>query len=243
MYWYNPTTRTSERVAAPSDDEQAVRMLAGHPNSATFVSEYAELRRSGAPIELALVSVGHEERLREHEHLPVRLAGGERPTRPRPSAIGYDLLLALRLGEEGKDYRKGHRSSRRAGSETPRKNVAVVDQKGAIVAVNAAWRAFARANGGDPGKVAEGANYLAVCDGARGEQSGYAAAFAEGLRAVLTGREGTFEVEYPCHSPTERRWYVGSVRPLESNGSPLAIVTHDDNTGRTLLKERLRQLG
>jgi excisionase family DNA binding protein len=120
-------------------------------------------------------------------------------------------------------------------------HVAVVDQKGAILAVNGAWRSFARANGGDPGKVAEGANYLAVCDGAKGKQSGYAAAFAEGLRAVLSRREGDFEVEYPCHSPTERRWYVGAARPLKTSGSPLAVVTHDDTTERELLKERLRQ--
>jgi hypothetical protein len=68
MYWYNPTTRTSERVQAPSTDEQAVRMLSGTPDSAEFVAEYLELRRSGSPIEQALVLVGHEFRLREPEH-------------------------------------------------------------------------------------------------------------------------------------------------------------------------------
>ncbi len=106
MYWYNPKSHASERVAAPSNDEQAVRMLAGHPDSARFVSEYAELRRSGAPIERALVSVGHEERLREHEHAPVRLAWRERATKPRPSAGGYELLVAARLREECRDRRK-----------------------------------------------------------------------------------------------------------------------------------------
>ena len=80
-YWYNPKTQTSERVTDPSDDEEAIRMLAGHPNSATFVSEYAELRRSDTPIERALVSVGHEERLREHESAPMRLAAHNRPSR------------------------------------------------------------------------------------------------------------------------------------------------------------------
>ncbi len=111
MYWYNPTNHTSERVAAPPNDEQAVRMLAGHPDSATFVSEYAELRRSGAPIERALVSVGHEERLREHELAPMRLAWRERSSRrSRPSAVGYELLLAMRLREEGRDRRRRRRS-------------------------------------------------------------------------------------------------------------------------------------
>jgi hypothetical protein len=47
MYWHNPTTRTSEKVDTPLGDEEAIRMLAGHPSSATFVSEYATLRHSG----------------------------------------------------------------------------------------------------------------------------------------------------------------------------------------------------
>jgi hypothetical protein len=51
MYWYNPTISASERAQAPATDEQAIRMLDGHPASATFVSEYAKLRRSGTPIE------------------------------------------------------------------------------------------------------------------------------------------------------------------------------------------------
>ena len=114
MYWYDPTTRTSGRVAAPAKDDEAVRMLAGHPDSARFVSEYAELRRSGAPVERALVLVGHEERLREHEHAPVRLAWRERPRRTRPSAEGYELLVAQRLKEEGKGRQKGHHSWARA---------------------------------------------------------------------------------------------------------------------------------
>jgi hypothetical protein len=106
MYWYNPTTHASERVDAPSGDEEAVRMLAGHPDSAAFVGEYAGLRCSGAPIERALVTVGHEVRLGEHECTPMRLAAHHRPSRRRSwsRAGGYELLLAVRLREEGKDH-------------------------------------------------------------------------------------------------------------------------------------------
>ena len=67
MYWYNPATRTSERVQAPSTDEQALQMFGGTPESADFIGEYLELRHSGSPIEQALVLVGHEFRLREPE--------------------------------------------------------------------------------------------------------------------------------------------------------------------------------
>ena len=116
MYWYNPTIHASERVDAPSDDEEAVRMLAGHPDSAAFVGEYAGLRRSGAPIERALVSVGHEVRLGEHECTPMRLATHHRPSRRRlwSRGGGFELLLAVRLREEGKHLHKGERSQARA---------------------------------------------------------------------------------------------------------------------------------
>jgi hypothetical protein len=68
MYWYDPTTRTSERVEAPSTDEQAIQMLAGTQDSADFIKHYLELRRSGTPIEQALVLVGHEVRLSQPEY-------------------------------------------------------------------------------------------------------------------------------------------------------------------------------
>jgi hypothetical protein len=68
MYWYNPTTGASERVEAPSTDEQAIRMLAGTQDSAEIIKHYCELRHSGTPIEQALVLVGHEFRLRQPEY-------------------------------------------------------------------------------------------------------------------------------------------------------------------------------
>jgi hypothetical protein len=68
MYWYNPKTRDSERVEAPSTNEQAIQMLAGSPDSAEVIKHYCELRRSGTPIEQALVLVGHEFRLRQPEY-------------------------------------------------------------------------------------------------------------------------------------------------------------------------------
>ena len=68
MYWYNPTTHSSEKVSAPSSESQAIQMLAGTQNSAEFVREYCHLRRSGTPIDQALVLVGHEFRLRQPEY-------------------------------------------------------------------------------------------------------------------------------------------------------------------------------
>jgi len=137
----------------------------------------------------------------------------------------------------GEDYRRLashlHAGAQRAAflDELP-EHAALVESSGIIVAVNKAWRRFARDNGAELGKVSEGANYLGVCDGSRGEQSEDARSFAEGLRAFLFGREESFAMEYSCHSPTERRWFVSSVGRLADGDTPLALVAHENVTGR-----------
>jgi hypothetical protein len=109
-------------------------------------------------------------------------------------------------------------------------HTAIVDSSGAIVAVNKAWKRFAKDNGADLSKVSEGANYLHVCERATGEQSQYAHSFGEGLRSVLSSREERFAMEYPCHSPTERRWFVGRVSRFTDGDSPMALVAHENVT-------------
>ena len=97
---------------------------------------------------------------------------------------------------------------------------AIVDNSGTIVVVNKAWKRFARDNGADLSKVLEGANYLHVCERAKGEQSQYAHSFGEGLRSLLSSREVRFAMEYPCHSPTDRRWFVGRVERIAEGDTP-----------------------
>jgi PAS domain-containing protein len=155
------------------------------------------------------------------------------------SALGYTTQAIIEAAQE--DYRR-LLARRLSGGEKVMldelpEHVAIVDRSGTIVTVNQAWKRFAKDNGGDPNKVLEGANYLKVCERATGEQSGYAASFAEGLRAVLSGREERFAMEYPCHSPTERRWFVGRVLPFSEGDSPMAIVAHENITGRKVLTE------
>src|SRR5215208_1719672 len=131
------------------------------------------------------------------------------------------LLLRLRVREQ------------QEGSldELP-EHTAIVDSSGAIVAVNKAWKRFAEDNGADLSKVSEGANYLDVCERATGEHSHYAQSFGEGLRSVLSSREERFAMEYPCHSPTERRWFVGRVEHFADGDSPMALVAHENVTRR-----------
>jgi signal transduction histidine kinase len=119
-------------------------------------------------------------------------------------------------------------------------HIAILDESGEIIAVNRVWRAFAEANGGDPGRVSEGANYLRACESATGRNTEDAAAFAEGIRAVLSGRRESFEMEYPCHSPTERRWFIGRVTPYFCNEKPWVVVAHENITERRIAEEALQ---
>jgi hypothetical protein len=130
------------------------------------------------------------------------------------------LLLRLRARQE-----------QEASLDERPEHSAIVDNSGAIVAVNKAWKRFAKDNGAEMSKVSEGANYLGVCERATGEQSPYAQSFGEGLRSVLCGREERFAMEYPCHSPTERRWFVGRVERFAEGDSPtMALVAHEKVT-------------
>src|SRR5215207_9711723 len=120
-------------------------------------------------------------------------------------------------------------------------HIAIIDETGTIVTVNKAWRDFARANGVAAQNYAEGANYLRACDSAVGAYSEEAAPFAEGIRSVLSGQREKFELEYPCHSPSERRWFIARVTPFEGGGSSEAVVVHENITKRKLAEERLNE--
>ena len=109
-------------------------------------------------------------------------------------------------------------------------STAVVDAKGVIVAVNAAWERFGRDNGrGQIGDI--GRNYLdyACPDGADGAVE--ARRVADGIRGVLAGAHDRFDQTYPCHGPDVERWYRCDVRPLSGDdGVEGAVVTHIDIT-------------
>jgi diguanylate cyclase (GGDEF)-like protein len=122
--------------------------------------------------------------------------------------------------------------------------IALVDASGEIFLTNEAWRRFAETNGTPPHEVSEGVNYLDVCDSAGRAGSGEAATFAEGLRSVLDGRLGEFAMEYPCHSPTEKRWFIArATRFLAGDGvAEGAVVAHENITERKLAEEATAHL-
>lgn len=123
-------------------------------------------------------------------------------------------------------------------------NIALLDAQGVIVSVNEAWRRFAADNA--PAcpihgvGVGVGADYLAVCNQAQGRDSEEAPQVAQGIRAVLSDESPKFSIEYPCHSPTEKRWFLLTVVPLARHTLGGAVVMHLDVTSQHEADDRLR---
>lgn len=117
-------------------------------------------------------------------------------------------------------------------------HVAVLDRSGTIIATNAAWERFARENGGLPAKTGVGIDYFTVCRPADGEAAGGAGEVAVGLAGVLRGERGEFCYEYPCHSPTEQRWFLLRASGL-GPGPGGAVLLHVDITERKLMEGKL----
>jgi PAS domain S-box-containing protein len=115
-------------------------------------------------------------------------------------------------------------------------HIAVLDRDGNIIAVNEAWKRFAYENGIHADASGVGANYLDVH---RCSQTGDAKA-VNGIQAVLEGTLPDFVLEYPCHTPREKRWFMMSVTPLLGERAG-AVVSHTNITERKRIEEALQE--
>ncbi|ACN16503.1 two component sensory box hisitidine kinase/LuxR domain protein [Desulforapulum autotrophicum HRM2] len=120
-------------------------------------------------------------------------------------------------------------------------HVAIIDSNGVIIDTNKALREFAISN--NPGMRPDmlNINYLKICDAANGETAGSAAQVAMGIRQVIKGNIDEFVMDYPCHSPGNKRWfYMRAVRVAGSQ--PLQIVvSHENITPLKIAEHKLLQ--
>ena len=120
-------------------------------------------------------------------------------------------------------------------------HICVLDLNGQIIAVNQAWQDFGAANAQAADFSDIGRNYLEICRSSSGPGADEADDRAAGVRAVLEGRSLLFQMEYPCHSPTASRWFLGRVTPLELPEGG-AVISHENITSRRLLEIELEKL-
>ncbi len=108
-------------------------------------------------------------------------------------------------------------------------HIAVLDHTGLILAVNQAWRSYAVDNLAN-GNVGVGVNYLSICDAATGPSGPDGAAVASGIRAILSGERDTLVLQYPCHSPAAKQWFLMRVTRVPGDGPLRLVVAHENNT-------------
>jgi len=124
-------------------------------------------------------------------------------------------------------------------------HICVIDEDGFIEAVNRPWDKFAADNEGNLEKTGEGINYLEVCETVQGEEREDALKFASAIRSIIRGEKDYFEMEYPCHSPHEERWFIAAITPFEDNNSlpRKVVITHTNITPHKEIEKILAEHG
>ena len=150
--------------------------------------------------------------------------------------FNYDDITASKIAKE--EIRKNHEEIRQAAERQASiinslsDHIALLDENGVIIEVNDSWKKFADENQLHHHNYGIGYNYLEISEKASGEDEASGKAIAKGIRDVLAGRSCCFDMEYPCHSPAENRWFKVAVTPLSSVGKSGAVVAHLNITAR-----------
>ncbi|MBI5855798.1 MAG: PAS domain S-box protein [Nitrospirae bacterium] len=109
-------------------------------------------------------------------------------------------------------------------------HVAIVDERGTILAVNQAWRGFAGENGLNDPTFGLGRSYLEVCDTASGAWSEEAARVSGAIRAIIRSEHSSAFIDYPCHSPDAKRWFRLSLSRFQTGNDVRVVVSHQNIT-------------
>ncbi|MCG8406785.1 MAG: GGDEF domain-containing protein [Phycisphaerales bacterium] len=118
--------------------------------------------------------------------------------------------------------------------------IVVVDALGTIQVTNRSWRRFAVENSGDPGHLCEGVNYFDICQKAATDNVEEAIQAIEGFHDVIQEKCTQFEMIYPCHAPTTRRWF--QLRFVPYGDGSLFVMTHENITKKYCAERKLRKL-
>lgn len=118
-------------------------------------------------------------------------------------------------------------------------HVAILDEQGVVLETNRAWREFARANGltENPGTI--GVNYLEICRRASESSTDEPGVIAGAIQKVINGDIREFFINYPCHSPDEKRWFALRIVRFREPGRKKVILTHENITPLILVQRSL----
>ena len=118
---------------------------------------------------------------------------------------------------------------------------AIFDEAGTILAVNASWRRFGAENGLNWENCGVGRNYLEVIEAAGGDAVEDAVEAGRGIRAVAAGERDQFSLEYPCHSPDRKGWFLMHVTRFNSADGVRVVTAHEEITELKRTEQALNQ--
>ena len=150
---------------------------------------------------------------------------------------GSDVTETARMDQQ----RQASERFAQATIDALSKHIAVIDEAGNILAVNKAWREFGAANGLSE-TTYEGENYLDVCDRAAAAGDLHAADAALLIREVALGKRSEACWQYPCHSPSEERWFSVKVTRFQDPGPVRVVIAHENVTELKQHEKRIQYL-
>eukprot|EP01097_Dermamoeba_algensis_P000443 TRINITY_DN1152_c0_g1_i6.p1 TRINITY_DN1152_c0_g1~~TRINITY_DN1152_c0_g1_i6.p1 ORF type:complete len:464 (-),score=79.13 TRINITY_DN1152_c0_g1_i6:428-1819(-) len=111
----------------------------------------------------------------------------------------------------------------------------LLNLKGEILYTNVAWNIFCVENGGDSSTNYKGYNYLTVscsspADGISdySEEGGEYMGFLEGVKRLVAGHTlEEIQIEYPCHSDTEKRFFIATGYNVFLNNDRFILISHE----------------
>ncbi|MBP6851734.1 MAG: PAS domain-containing protein, partial [Rhodoferax sp.] len=221
---------------APADvrEDAAAVFAVLHPDDLPRVTESIRASATGLGLwdqEFRVVLPGRGLRWLAGRARPARLADG--------SVLWHGFITDVTERKRMQDALLASEAFAKATLDAAAAQICVLDAEGRVLAVNQAWRSFYATNAGPdaPGDPTKDWNYLQVCDCASGEDGIEASAMAAGIRAVIRGEREQFDLEYPCHSPTENRWFLARVTRFH-DGSSNVVIAHENITQRKMAEQR-----
>jgi diguanylate cyclase (GGDEF)-like protein len=126
--------------------------------------------------------------------------------------------------------------------DTVTEHIVVIDHVGDIVFVNQSWRLFCEQNDCPNDNEWNGVNYLDTCKRSTTMGDQLAQKAAAGIREVMRYEKKLFYLEYPCHSPSEKRWFMMRVTPFSLQHHFFYVISHQNITERKLAEEKMLNL-
>ncbi len=125
---------------------------------------------------------------------------------------------------------------------TVKNNIAVVDEHFRIVYTNKAWISFGVENGCDPDFNWIGVSYFKPCQTSALDGDEFGMVALEGIEQLKQGLISEFQLEYPCHSATEDRWFIMEVDKFVLDEKVYFVISHQNITKRVLLEQEATRL-